>query len=72
MKVLSLTTKYQRAKYKSKEGKHILLIGDAPSKDVETFLKEFYHNDHGNEQICVVILWNHFPDKEMELILKQF
>jgi len=56
MKVLSLTTKYQRAKYKSKEGKHILLIGDAPSKDVETFLKEFYHNDHGNEQICVVIL----------------
>ena len=72
LKVISINTKYSRASFKSKELQHVLILGDAPVPDVELFLKEFYHSDHGQNHIICVILRPYAPCKEMQRVLKDF
>jgi hypothetical protein len=72
LKVQSLTSKYARLRYKKskKDSKHILVLGNAPSNDIKTFLDECYHPDHGQTDISVIIMRNSSPDKELVDILK--
>lgn len=58
-KVNNLTSTYARKSYYNKgkpDTKHILLIGEASSEAIKTFLTECYHSDHGITEINVVIL----------------
>lgn len=72
LKVQSLTSKYSRLQYKKskKDSKHILVLGNAPSDDIKTFLDECYHPDHGQTDITVIIMRNSSPNKDLVDILK--
>jgi hypothetical protein len=72
IKVQSLQSKYARLEYNKakKDSKHILILGNAPPDNIKTFLDECYHEDHGQQDITVIIMRNASPSKEMIDIIK--
>lgn len=53
-----------------KDTKHILLLGDGQYEAIEYFLKECFHEDHGDMDTDVVIMRSTQPSEEFKQILK--
>jgi len=72
MKVISLTSSYARISYQPQgaDTHHILLIGDISFNTVKMFLDEFYHIDHGDTGIFMIIMHNSPPTEDLVNILK--
>lgn len=47
-----------------------MLLGDSTPEAVYTFLKEYFHDDHGETETSVVILRNTEPSEEMNAIMR--
>lgn len=56
--MFSLSSEYSRISYmkSDKDTKHILLLGDGQYEAIEYFLKECFHEDHGDMDTDVVIM----------------
>ena len=69
--LLSAKSLYARVRYRStKAGKHVVVTGSISASGLSTFLDEFYHPDHGNQNSKVVILHPHSPNSQILALLK--
>lgn len=72
-KITTLTSSYSRSVYEksSSNGKHILLMGNAPPEAIRIFLAECFHADHGQQELDVIIMREGPPNEDIEKILKE-
>jgi len=71
MALLSMKSLYARARYKRHASHgHVLVVGNISHSVVMDFLREFFHEDHGNTEMMVVFLDNKTPTGEMLQLLK--
>ena len=71
--LLSEKSLYARARFKgSANSKHVVVTGSITSAGLTTFLDEFYHPDHGNQNSKVVILHPQTPSSQILAILKSY
>ncbi len=71
IKVISLTSKYARLSYQSPgmESHHILLMGDVGFNTIKMFLDEFYHPDHGDNAVSMVLMQSAPPTEDFISLL---
>lgn len=70
---MKLQSVYARAAYtpRGQLSKHVVICGSINAKNLRDFLTEFFHEDHENEEMNVVVLTSEEPQLDMLLMLRE-
>eukprot|EP00947_MAST-08B_sp_MAST-8B-sp1_P005779 g5779.t1 len=72
IQLMSMTTKYQRARHAGSRGdRHVVVTGEVNLSSTQTFLREMFHKDHGIVDLTVVILSPAYPTPNFETFMKR-
>lgn len=62
--------KYDRTRYSTNgQYQHILIIGNVSARNLQIFLREWYHKDSSNQNVQVVVVSTNTPNDDMEKLL---